>query len=68
MRIKRHKLIVEIECDDAQGSRQAQDRLIRWIETFGHTAPSFGFDFFNVGRIAGLHILHMKGRIEGPKP
>jgi hypothetical protein len=30
---RHHELVVEIECDDAQGSREAQDRLERWIST-----------------------------------
>jgi hypothetical protein len=42
---RHHELVVEIECDDAQGSREAQDRLRRWIETFGHTAAGHGFTF-----------------------
>jgi hypothetical protein len=36
---RHHELVVNVECDDPQGSQQAQDRLERWISTFGHTAP-----------------------------
>lgn len=49
----RHTLAVEIFCDLRCGQRQAQDRLHRWLETFGHTAPSLGFEFRTVGRITG---------------
>lgn len=51
-RSRRHLLIVEIETLDAQGSRESEDRLIRWLGHFGHTAPSFGFKFFSAGRVA----------------
>jgi hypothetical protein len=67
-RLKRHTLVVEIECDDAQGSHDAETRLLRWLETFGHTSFGHGFTFFKVGRIAGKA---MKGRTarEGmPRP
>jgi len=50
---RRHILVVEIDCLDVQGSHAAEERLLRWVEHFGHTAPSFGFEFFSVGRIAG---------------
>jgi hypothetical protein len=60
MRTKRHTLVVEIECFDAQGSHEAEDRLLRWLETFGYTSPNHGFEFFMVGRIARKA---MKGRI-----
>lgn len=51
-RARRHKLVVEIECLDVQGSHAAEDRLLRWLETYGHTAPSHGFEFIDVGRIS----------------
>lgn len=52
-RHKRHLLVVEIECLDAQGQRQAQDRLHGWLETFGFTACSHGFEFKTVGVLTG---------------
>lgn len=59
MRSRRHTLVVEIECLDMQGSHSAEGRLLRWIETYGHTSTGHGFSFFKVGRIAGKP---MKGR------
>jgi hypothetical protein len=59
---RRHTLVVEIDCDDVQGPREAEDRLLRWLETFGHTAPGHGFEFFTVGRIAAKA---MKDRMRG---
>lgn len=35
---------------------QAQNRLHRWIETFGHTAPNNGFTFKSVGVITGKRV------------
>ena len=52
----RHLLCVEVLCLDPQGQRQAQDRLHRWLETFGHTAASFGFEFRSVGVITGKYL------------
>lgn len=49
-RRKTHFLIVEIECLDAQGLKSAEDRLTAWLETFGHTACSHGFEFKSVSR------------------
>lgn len=63
-RPRRHTIIVEIECLDPQGSHQAESRLLRWLETFGHTSVGHGFEFFKVGRVAGKP---MKGRIKKPK-
>lgn len=60
----RHILVVEIECLDRQGSHEAEDRLLRWLETYGHTAPSHGFEFFTVGRIAAKA---MRGRTKKEK-
>lgn len=60
-RSRRHLLAVEIECLDVQGSHDAEDRLIRWIETFGHTALGHGFEFFSVGRVAKKP---MRGRVK----
>lgn len=43
-----HYVVVKIECLDPQGSRQAAARVKAWLETFGHTAPSHGFEFVEV--------------------
>lgn len=61
MRSQHHTLIVEIKCDDMQGAHDAEDRLIRWLEAFGHTSVSHGFEFFMVGRVARKP---MKGRLK----
>lgn len=45
MKSRKHILIVEVECFDAQGSREAENRLLRWIETYGHTSTGHGFEF-----------------------
>jgi hypothetical protein len=57
----RHKLVVEIDCLDAQGQRQAQNRLLRWLETFGHTAVGSGFEFKSVGVMTGKRVERRKG-------
>jgi hypothetical protein len=54
-RIK-HQLVVEIECLDAQGQRQAQDRLHRWLETYGYTSSGNGFEFISVGVMTGKRV------------
>lgn len=46
----RHLITIEIETLDRQGTRAAQDRVLRWLETFGHTSPGHGFEFVSVGR------------------
>jgi hypothetical protein len=58
-KIKRHTLVVEIECHDAQGSHQAEDRLLDWLETYGHTSVSHGFDFLTVRRVAKKTNAHL---------
>lgn len=40
-----HVVRVQIKVDDRQSAAQAAQRVHRWLETFGHTAPSFGFEF-----------------------
>lgn len=45
MAMKKHYFVIEIECYDPQARRAARDRLHRWIEAFGHTSPSYGFEF-----------------------
>lgn len=58
MKRRKHTLVVEIVCDRhiPLGQRQAQDRLHRWLETYGHTAPSFGFEFVSVGVLTGKRL------------
>lgn len=46
---KIHGVLIWIECDDAQSKDDAEERLKRWLEHFGHTAPSFGFTFETIG-------------------
>lgn len=53
---KRHILVVEIECDEREGQRHARDRLHRWLETYGHTAPAHGFEFKTAGVLTGKHV------------
>jgi hypothetical protein len=40
---------VQIECLDAQTKSDAKKRVLSWLETFGHTASSHGFEFLKVG-------------------
>lgn len=48
MKKKRHVLILEVECLDAQSPKAARDRVLRWIETNGHTSPGHGFTFWKM--------------------
>jgi hypothetical protein len=45
---RKHSVVIEIECLDAQSGKQARERLVRWIEFYGHTTSSHGFDFTSV--------------------
>lgn len=56
-------MVVEIQCVDAQGSHDAEKRLIGWLTEYGHTSTNHDFAFFKVGRIAGKA---MKGLIQTP--
>ena len=47
----RHTLVVGVVSDTDRGQRQMQARLHRWLENFGHTASSFGFEFRTVDAI-----------------
>lgn len=40
-----HVVRVQIKVDGRQSAAQAAQRVHRWLETFGHTATSFGFEF-----------------------
>lgn len=53
---KRNTLVVDILSDDRLGQRQAQDKLHAWLETYGHTASSFGFQFISVGVLTGKRL------------
>jgi hypothetical protein len=44
----KHILVLEIKCFDLQEQKKAQDRLIRWLETYGHTAAGHGFEFLTM--------------------
>lgn len=46
----RFEVFVEIETLDAQTQREAQNRVQRWIETYGHTASGHGFEFVQMVR------------------
>lgn len=56
----RHKLCIEVTSDVDRGQRQMRDRLHRWIEAYGHTASSFGFEFKSVGVLTGKHVFPKK--------
>lgn len=51
----KHGLVVEIDCLDAQGQCQAQDRLVRWLEHYGYTASGHGFEFISVGAVPRIN-------------
>lgn len=40
-----HLVCVWIETLDPQSLSQARNRVLRWLETFGHTAVNHGFEF-----------------------
>lgn len=40
---------VDIETDDLQSAKEGGDRLLRWLETYGHTSVSHGFSFISIG-------------------
>jgi hypothetical protein len=46
---KMHTILVTIETDDAEPIDKATERLHGWLETFGHTAVSHGFEFIETG-------------------
>lgn len=56
----RHKLCVEVVSDMDRGQRQMQERLHRWLETYGHTASSYGFEFKSVDVFTGKHVFTKK--------
>lgn len=61
MKPQRHTLVVEVLSDVDKGQRQMQARLHDWLETYGHTSVSFGFEFKTVGVLTGKHV-NPKGR------
>lgn len=56
MRKRENVLVVKILADLPEGTRQAQDRLHRWLETYGHTSVSHGFRFVEVGVLTGKRL------------
>lgn len=56
MSSRKHTLVIDILCDLSEGQRQAQDRLHHWLETFGFTASSHGFEFISVGVLTGKRL------------
>lgn len=52
MSTKHHRIVVEIECLDEQGTKQAVDRVRRWLHTFGRDAQTHGFSFVGEPRTA----------------
>jgi hypothetical protein len=52
----RHLLLVDVEMQDAPESRQAQDKLLEWIRTYGHTSVEHGFKFKAVGVMTGKRV------------
>lgn len=40
-----HVVCVRICTHDRQSTSEARARVHKWLEHFGHTASSFGFDF-----------------------
>lgn len=44
-----HILLIEVSSDVDSGQRQMLARVIRWLETNGHTAAGHGFEFRRVG-------------------
>jgi hypothetical protein len=62
MKQYKHALVVHVKSDVDRGQRQMQDRLLRWIATYGHTSSSFGFTFEGVGVITNKRP-HMLGNV-----
>lgn len=46
---KTHSVLVVIKTDDAESMDKAAERLHGWLETFGHTSTSHGFEFVETG-------------------
>lgn len=46
---KQFTVPVVIATMDSQTGKEAADRLLRWFETFGHTASGHGFTLLGVG-------------------
>lgn len=49
---KNHVVAVQIETDEGMSMTDANRKVQRWLETFGHTACSHGFEFIGVVRIS----------------
>lgn len=57
-----HVVLIEIDCADPQGREAAADRVNGWLETFGHTACSHGFEFIAVASYARPSKYHKQRR------
>lgn len=51
MSAKTHVIAVVIRCNDAQSEASARERLHGWLETFGHSASSHGFEFLETAPV-----------------
>jgi hypothetical protein len=40
-----HAIVVEVEIDQPESPEEARDRVHRWLEIYGYTSTSFGFEF-----------------------
>lgn len=58
MKKSRHILVIEVETDKHTGSRQAQNKLHKWLEHNGHSASTHGFRFVSVGVQTGKRLSH----------
>ncbi|MCK1671042.1 hypothetical protein [Bradyrhizobium sp. 150] len=56
MRQYDNTLVITIRGHLPEGTRQAQNRLLRWLETYGHTSVGHGFDFLSVGVMTGKRV------------
>jgi hypothetical protein len=48
MSSNRNTVFLTIESDLIESPQDAVDRIHGWLETYGHTAPSHGFEFKSV--------------------
>jgi hypothetical protein len=63
VRTYKHQLVVHVASEVDKGQRLMQDRLLRWIAAYGHTASSFGFEFEAVGVITAKRPNMVSGSI-----
>lgn len=55
-------LMIRVRTDDRQDKRSARDRVHRWLETYGYTSVSFGFDFLETMNVVE------RGKLVAKKP